>query len=71
MSRILDSVPSLKAIPAGQHRLLAQIMLTAFMSMTQEDEYLGLGTDDFLDKLQIVGFHVEVADHQLLISVPQ
>lgn len=71
MSDLLDSIPALKSIPAGRERLLVQIMLAAFLSVTQEVEYVGLRTDDFLEELQDYGFHVEAADHQILISVLQ
>ena len=73
MSDLLDTVPALKSIPAGQHRLLAQIMLLACMSVseTEDGAQVAVDTAGFLDALGDEGFRVEATDHQLLVRVSQ
>ena len=65
MSDLVDS------IPAGRHRLLARIMLTAYMSIDHEGENLSVDTDKFLERLAGDGLCVEAGDHHLLVRGPQ
>ncbi len=70
MSDLVDQIPALKAIPAGRHRLLAEIMLLAWMSISQaDDKNLGVNTGMFLDCLRHDGFHVKATGKQMLITV--
>ncbi len=70
MSDLVDQIPALKAIPAGRHRLLAEIMLLAWVSISQrDDKNLGVNTNMFLDCLREEGFHVKATGKQLLITV--
>jgi hypothetical protein len=71
MSELLESIPHPKVILEGRERLLVQVMLAAFMSTREEGTDFVFGTDHFLEVLQDYGFHVEAADHQLLISEVQ
>ncbi len=71
LSEALNSIPSLQSIPAGRQRFLAQILLIAFLSVTEERNRIGLGTDDFIETLEDAGFHIDVTDRHLLVSVAQ
>jgi hypothetical protein len=68
MSNLPDSNAALKSTPAGRERLLLMIMLAASLSTTEKGRNVEFCTDVFLEKLQGLGFHVEVADHQILMS---
>lgn len=72
MPDLADSIPEFKAIPPGRHRLLAEIMLLAWGSISRtedEDKNLGVDTSMFLDWLRKDGFHVKATGKQLLITV--
>jgi hypothetical protein len=70
MPDLADSTPAFMAIPAGRHRLLAEIMVLAWASISQrEDENLGVNTSMFLDCLREDGFHVKATGKQLVITV--
>jgi len=71
MSSFIDSVPSLKAFPAGRDRLLAQIMILACLSVSGDGGGLGLDIDGFYEGLEESGFHVDATDHQVVIRQPQ
>lgn len=71
MSDLLDSFPTLKSIPASRERLVAQIMLMAFMSTREEGTDFVFSTRVFREQLRDAGFHVDEADHQILITEVQ
>ena len=70
-SGLVDAIPELKSIPAGRQRLLARIMLLAFMTIGREGEHLLVDPDKFLERLEEDNLYVEADDHLLLIGVPQ
>lgn len=57
-------------IPAGRHRLLAQIMMIAYMTMDYEGDNFVVDTDKFVEQLEDDGLFVEAGDHQFLIRAP-
>jgi hypothetical protein len=70
MSDLLDSIPELKSISAGRPRLLAEIMVLAFLSIYEEGQKFLLDPEAFLYVLTDHGFCVEIGDHHLLVSKP-
>jgi hypothetical protein len=73
MSDLLETCPALTAIPAGQYRLLAQIMVLGFLCIfkTADGGNFAVDTAGFLNDLRDEGFHVEGTGHQMVISVVQ
>ncbi len=71
MPDLVDQIPALKAIPAGRHRLLAEIMLIAWMSVATDKDggNLEMRTAFFLDWLRDDGFQVKVTGKQIVITV--